>query len=530
MATETVASASASSTVAANLNGASVLAEDANGNIYVASQVGNTIWKFAPDGTQTTIGSGWNNPDGLAVNAAGDLFVSDRNTNQVIKVSPDGTQTTIGIFEGPAGLALDASGNLFVANLLDAVEFPAIADPLISADGNVGWKVIETGDIWGANGIAVAPDGTVYVANYGYQRIDLLTPDGAGGYTRTEAGTSLGNWYPSAMSVDAAGNLYVTSPAKNSIYKFSPDGTITSVLSGFQSYGIAVDGAGGSMVFTNGGYDGADYYADSVVRVTGLLTPPVPQVSNLPANAAVGGAFTPVVSSSSDGMKTVTSSTPSTCVVQPGTGVVHLVAFGTCTLVAGSSEGIDFAAATGAPQSFVVHHAVRVHWMAPHSVIYGVPLGELQLNAGANAAGTFSYDQPAGVVLAAGRHTLTATFTPTNADFAVQTVSTKINVTVASSHTTLRLSSSPVALRVENTERFTVTSMSTTGVANSGSVAVKANNATVCIAALNSSGAGSCVLKTSQLRRGHYAMTATFTGSANVKRSTSRISDLTITS
>jgi photosystem II stability/assembly factor-like uncharacterized protein len=53
-----------------------------------------------------------------------------------------------------------------------------------------------------------------------------------------------------------------------------------------------------------------------------------------------------------------------------------------------------------------------ITWAAPATIPYGTALGASQLNATANAAGTFTYSPAAGAVLAAGAHTLTATFTP----------------------------------------------------------------------------------------------------------------------
>ena len=51
----------------------------------------------------------------------------------------------------------------------------------------------------------------------------------------------------------------------------------------------------------------------------------------------------------------------------------------------------------------------------PADIIYGTALGATQLNATANVAGTFIYTPAAGTVLNAGSHTLSVTFTPTDA-------------------------------------------------------------------------------------------------------------------
>jgi hypothetical protein len=53
-----------------------------------------------------------------------------------------------------------------------------------------------------------------------------------------------------------------------------------------------------------------------------------------------------------------------------------------------------------------------VTWADPAPIAYGTPLSDTQLNATADVAGTFSYQQPAGAVLDAGTQKLTVNFTP----------------------------------------------------------------------------------------------------------------------
>jgi subtilisin-like proprotein convertase family protein len=53
-----------------------------------------------------------------------------------------------------------------------------------------------------------------------------------------------------------------------------------------------------------------------------------------------------------------------------------------------------------------------VTWQTPASIVYGTELGAGQLNALAPVPGTLAYSPPAGAVLSAGTHTLTAVFTP----------------------------------------------------------------------------------------------------------------------
>src|SRR5262249_47262454 len=55
-----------------------------------------------------------------------------------------------------------------------------------------------------------------------------------------------------------------------------------------------------------------------------------------------------------------------------------------------------------------------VTWANPADITYGTPLGGTQLDATADAPGTFAYGPAAGAVLSPGAHTLSVTFTPTD--------------------------------------------------------------------------------------------------------------------
>jgi hypothetical protein len=57
---------------------------------------------------------------------------------------------------------------------------------------------------------------------------------------------------------------------------------------------------------------------------------------------------------------------------------------------------------------------VEINWPAPSPIPYGVPLSGEQLNASASVPGTFAYGPAEGNVLAPGKHTIVAVFTPEN--------------------------------------------------------------------------------------------------------------------
>jgi hypothetical protein len=87
---------------------------------------------------------------------------------------------------------------------------------------------------------------------------------------------------------------------------------------------------------------------------------------------------------------------------------------------------------------FTVNPATpTITWAAPAAVTYGTALGATQLDATANAAGTFSYSPGPGTVLTPGAHTLTVTFTPTDpVDYATAVATASVTITTGTCITT----------------------------------------------------------------------------------------------
>ena len=99
-------------------------------------------------------------------------------------------------------------------------------------------------------------------------------------------------------------------------------------------------------------YTAADGSAQTFT-VSVKATPTTPTISNLPANGqAVGGSFTPTVSTTGDGVKSVTSNSTGVCTVSGG--VVTYIAIGTCSLTAHVAAGTNYTAADGSAQTFTV--------------------------------------------------------------------------------------------------------------------------------------------------------------------------------
>ena len=68
-----------------------------------------------------------------------------------------------------------------------------------------------------------------------------------------------------------------------------------------------------------------------------------------------------------------------------------------------------------------------ITWPTPANIVYGTTLGAAQLNATTSVPGTFVYTPAADTLLNAGTHTLSVTFTPTDAaNYATATASVSL--------------------------------------------------------------------------------------------------------
>ena len=139
-------SSTPSATYSAGLSGPVALALDSSGNLYVANYVGNTVEKFAPGSTtaSATYSTGLSGPGRLAFDSSGNLYVANLGNNTVEKFAPGSTTAAASYsagVNGPDALAFDSSGNLYVANFGNntvekfspAITIPAAASVVIQS-------------------------------------------------------------------------------------------------------------------------------------------------------------------------------------------------------------------------------------------------------------------------------------------------------------------------------------------------------------------------------------------------------------
>lgn len=183
----------------ASFQGPSGIAVDKSGNVYVADTLNSLIRKITPTGTVSTIagtgipayGDGQGTtasffyPEGLALDSAGNIFVSDTMNDVIRKITPGNAVTTLagkGNFNSPRGLAVDSAGNLYVADVNNQLIKKVTSAGVVSTLAGNGLPAPSSYDGVGTDasfydplGVAVAPDGSLFVVEYGAYKIRKIT-------------------------------------------------------------------------------------------------------------------------------------------------------------------------------------------------------------------------------------------------------------------------------------------------------------------------------------------------------------------
>jgi RHS repeat-associated protein len=212
------------------VDGVSALAVDPTGALWLADTRNNRIRRRTPDGTLTTVagtgaygyrpgddggaatGAELSSPEAIAVVDAGgstqEAYVADTGANRIRRVTAGGTITTV----AGGGTTLGDDG-------------PATSARLRSPGG-----------------VAVAPDGSLYIADTGANRIRMVGTDGI---ISTVAGTGTAGFGgdggpaseavlrgPTGLALTAEGDLLVSDTGNGRVRLIGRDGTIRTVAGG----------------------------------------------------------------------------------------------------------------------------------------------------------------------------------------------------------------------------------------------------------------------------------------------------------
>ena len=447
------------------------IALDAPGNIYLADTNTNSIYKIAPNGTQSVFAAGVNTPLGLALDSAGNIYVSDVDDGNIYKFTPQGVQTTVATgLNQPAGLAVDAAGDIF---------YTTIGTPTVGV---------------------IPPTGTPFT---------LVT-------------YASGN--PLGVAVDSSGNLYYSDETGAFVSRLNrsiaPTLTFATTADGDTStdspVAAAIQNVGnGSLNFASIEYP-TDYKEDPAGAETDCSTSQPLAISAVCtfyvdfAPVSIDGASNPVSRVESIRVSTNSLNVPNLeHIVLSGseTEAHSTIALGASSLTPLVGSGFSITAtvsgASGTPAGTVTFYSGGVLLSSP-----ALSAGQATITPGLSAA----------------KHTITATYSGSGTYAGSST--TPLVLTVGKNTTTIELGTSSTPSPHGTSITFTATLTGPVGHLPSGTVKFYSGGAYIGSGTVSS---GVATFATSSLPVGTHTITATYQGDANYNSLTSTGLKQTIT-
>jgi len=272
----------------AKLNNPTGVSFDVLGNKYIADYINNRIRKVNTAGVITTVvGNGTagysgdniqataaelTKPYGTVFDAAGNMYISDMYNHRIRKVNTSGIITTIAgngiigsIGDGgqataaeiycPEGMAFDAFGNLYIADQFNhRVRKINTAGIITTIAGNgiggfSGDNIQATAaELYYPSDVTFDATGNLYICDYWNNRIRMINSSGiittiAGNGTHAFSGdggpsTAASLSWPTGIAFNCVGNLYIADQINNRIRLVNTSGIITTIAgNGIGTYG-----------------------------------------------------------------------------------------------------------------------------------------------------------------------------------------------------------------------------------------------------------------------------------------------------
>lgn len=238
-------------------------------------------------------------PRGLMVESTGAVLIADAADHRIRRVHPDGTIRTVAgtgapsssQLHSPYSTARDRAGNLYIADLGNRLLRRIGPDGVLTtvAGGGEtepplqGTISARTAKLQQPRAVAVAPDGSIYFADFAAHRIYAIQPSGMLGTVSAQGEPALS--FPAALAFSASGELLIADSGNKRVRVLSA-GVLRNLT---DAYGREVELANPSGLAV--GADGTLYIADGSDRITAVpAVGPVRSVAPGGDAVAVGSA------------------------------------------------------------------------------------------------------------------------------------------------------------------------------------------------------------------------------------------------
>ena len=268
-----------------NLYGPFGLAFSESGLLYVANEGrGGGGWHVSvvdPAGAVDTFALGFNGPSGVAFDSAGELYISD-DTNRVFLLDPLGgvsvfIDETAGL-SNPNAIAFDSADSLYVVSSGGFVSrfFPDGSFDKLLADGLSNPESVVVDELLGVLYVSDV-EGRIWQIEMN-PALPSLSPGIL--FADTEAFTEGG------LSRDSSGNLYLSAYSEGSVYRITPDGSVSEIATGIGQARGSTIGPDGKLYVTS--YDGDELHRIDLATFAVEFFAPT-AVLGIPAGSGGGG-------------------------------------------------------------------------------------------------------------------------------------------------------------------------------------------------------------------------------------------------
>jgi uncharacterized protein (TIGR03437 family) len=240
------------------------LAADGKGDLFIAA--GSQVLELTPSLKLSTIAGGGsylfggdggpatsarlNSPVAIALDSKGDLYIADQRNSRVRMVDTTGNISTIdgdgtfasgpGELSAPGGVVVNSSGVLYIADQNNdrieavlssgsAVTVAGTGVPGFNADGLPATST----QIFSPGNMAIGPDGTIYFADKGNQRLREIRTD--------QTISTVAQIAASAVAVDSTGVVYMADADLHEVFRIDRAGH-QDIIAGTGVAGFGGDG------------------------------------------------------------------------------------------------------------------------------------------------------------------------------------------------------------------------------------------------------------------------------------------------